>query len=94
MAKKKELDLNVQIIKQALKENKVLIGNDEVVKTLKLSGLIKVFMARNVAPAIKEDLEHYCKLANVELIQLGQDNEEIGLIVKKGYMVSVLGLKA
>lgn len=94
MAKKKELDSNVQAIKLALKEGKILLGNDEVVKTLKLGGMAKVFMAKNVAPGIKEDLEHYCKLANVELVHLGQDNEEMGLIVKKGYMISVLGIKA
>ncbi len=94
MAKKKELDSNVQDIKQALQDGKVLLGNDEVVKSLKKGGLTKVFMAKNVMPVVKEDLEHYCGLAGVELVQLEQDNEEIGLIVKKSFMVSVLGIKA
>jgi len=92
MAKKKELDQNVQDLKSALLDNKIVFGKDEVVKGLKSGTIKKIFLAKNVPSDFQEDIEYYCKLAGAELVQLNQDNEEIGILAKQNYFISVVGV--
>jgi len=93
MAKRKELDQKIQDLKQALLDKKAIFGRDEVIKGLKIGTLKKVFMSKNLPADTKSDLEHYSKLANVELVQLDQDNEEIGVLAKQNFFISVVGVE-
>ena len=93
MAKKKDLDENLQELKIALQSKDAIVGKEEVIKALKNTKLSKVFMASNTALDMKNDLEHYCKLSGAELVALNQDNEEIGILAKKSYFISVVGVK-
>jgi ribosomal protein L30E len=38
-------------------------------------------------------LQHYCKLAGVEIVKLILDNEEIGQRLQKPFLVSVISVK-
>jgi len=80
----------MKLLKEAVKEKKVIIGADRTLKNLKLGKLKRIYLASNVKQDIKEDIEHYTKLFNVKLVQLKENNEELGLICKKQFSVSVL----
>jgi len=80
----------MKTLKEAVKAKKVIIGADRTLKNLKLGKLKRVYLASNVKQDIKEDIEHYTKLFEVKLVQLKEDNEELGLICKKQFSVSVL----
>ena len=89
---KKEIDQNIQEIKNAVENKKCIFGVKETIKLLSKGSLQKVFVARNVPADIRDDLEHYSKIAKVDLVVLKQDNEEVGILVKKNFFVSVIGI--
>jgi ribosomal protein L30E len=89
---KKLVDEKVQEVKAATDSGRALFGVKETLKSLNKGKIEKVFLAKNTPQDIKEDLEHYCKVAGVEVVVLEQDNEEIGVLVKKNFFVSVIGL--
>ena len=59
----------------------------------KAGELSKVFISSNCASDVKEDLEKYCKLSNVEIVETGMGNDELGVVCKKHFRISVIGLK-
>ena len=91
MAKKTEKSATDEI-KNNLKTDKLVIGTDKTVKLLKLGKLAKVFVAENTAELVENDLDYYSKINNVELSKLNIDNEELGVLCKKPFSISVIGL--
>ena len=86
----KEMDANISELKRLLKADKVILGTDRTVKLLKLGTADRVFLSSNCPEDIKKDIEYYAKLSNVPLIYLTQPNDELGILCKKPYPVSVL----
>ena len=93
MAKKIE-KTSVEEIKKNLKTDKLVIGTDKTLKLLKLGKLAKIFIAKNTAELIENDLNYYSKINNVELSKLNIDNEEMGVLCKKPFSISVIGLSS
>ena len=91
MAKKTEKSATDEI-KNNLKTDKLVIGTDKTVKLLKLGKLVKVFVAENTAELVENDLDYYSKINNVEVSKLNIDNEELGVLCKKPFSISVMGL--
>ena len=91
MAKKTEKSATDEI-KKNLKTDKLVIGMDKTVKLLKLGKLAKVFIAKNTAEITENDLNYYSKINNIELSKLNIDNEELGVLCKKPFSISVMGL--
>jgi len=88
MAKAKLTDL-----KNAIKSKKLIIGTEMTIKNLKLGKLAAVYLSKNCAENIKKDIQYYAKLAKVEVIQLPYANDELGVVCKKPFSISVLSLK-
>jgi len=93
MAKKKELSKEIMDLKKGLVEGKVLIGREVVLKSLKNKKLSKIYLASNCPEKVKEDIKYYSDLVKVPVIVLSVDNEEIGVLCKKHFFISVLGIK-
>ena len=92
MAKKvAEIDAE---LRKLLASDKLVLGTDETVKLLRQGKLQKVFFASNCKLSTKEDLAQYCKLGEVECVELAKSNEEIGMICKKPFAISVVGVTA
>ena len=79
-------------LKNYIQTGKALIGNETVIKALKNSKLKKIFVAKNCPERIKEDLIRYAKLSDVKVINLEENNEELGIICKMNYFISVVGV--
>ncbi len=79
-------------IKKNLKTDKLVIGTDKTVKLLKLGKLAKIFIARNTAELIEADLNYYSKINDIEVLKLNIDNDELGVLCKKPFSISVIGL--
>lgn len=75
---------------KALKAQNLVYGRDETVKKLRLGKIKRIFLARNLPDIIKEDINHYASLADVEVFQLSVDNDELGVKCKKPFSVAVL----
>ena len=92
MAKKKEITEEIKLLKSKVDENKAIIGKERVMKLLKAKNLSTIFLAANCENKIKEDIKHLASLTDVKIIELPQSNEELGVICKKNFFISVLGL--
>ena len=88
----KEMDANISELKKLLKTDKIILGTDRTLKLLKLGTADRVFLSSNCPEEVKKDIEYYAKLSNVPLIYLKQPNDELGILCKKPYPVSVLSV--
>jgi ribosomal protein L30E len=79
-------------IKKDLKTRKIIIGTKVVMKNLKLEKLEKIYIASNCNESSKKELEYYSKLLKIQVIKLKQPNDELGVICKKQYSISMLGV--
>lgn len=73
-------------------KEKVILGSKRTIKYLKLGKISKVYVARNVPEDILEDIQYYALLSKVEVKKLEASNEELGVILKKPFKVSVIGI--
>ena len=80
-------------IKKAIKEKKAVIGTEQTIKSLKLGRLQKVYITANCPKTVREDIEHYTKLSGCATEELKVPNDELGVLCKKPFSISVIGLK-
>lgn len=92
MAKRKTLPLGREIQKLD-EENKLIIGTEETLKKLKQGKVSKVYLSSNVDKETEESIDYYCKVFNVEVQKLTQNNEEIGVMCRKPFNISVLSVQ-
>lgn len=92
MAKEKVVDKEITLIKKLIKENKVIIGADRVLKNLKAKKLEKVFLSSNCRKKTALDIERYSDLTSTAVVKLNYPNDELGIICKKQFSISVIGI--
>jgi|SRR3989338_2747848 len=90
--KKKTTADEAENLKNQAQSGRALIGLERVLKALRSQKLGKVFLARNCPAKMKEDIQHYAALAQVPVVELEQTNEELGVLCKKNFFVSVAGI--
>lgn len=93
MAKKVVAEV-VAELKKLLEAKKVIFGAGVAVKLLRQGKIKKVFISSNCEPAAKAEIEHLCRVGEVEFVELGQSNDEIGVICRKPFAISVVGVTA
>ena len=79
-------------IKKNIGKEKMLIGKNQTLRSLKLGKVEKVFLASNCSPSVRKDLEYYCELNKTPLSVLKVPNDELGIVCKKQFAISVLSL--
>jgi large subunit ribosomal protein L30e len=85
------LDINREI-RQAVDTGKVILGSDKSVKSVKLGQAKLVILASNCPDAVRSDVEHYAKLANVQIYFYEGDSTALGLVCGKPFLVSVVAV--
>ena len=83
---------SIKEIKQLLKTRKVVFGTEQVIKKLTQDKIEKFFISSNCKDETKKDLQHYAKIGKVEEIYLKSSNKEIGIMCKKPFSISVVGV--
>jgi len=79
-------------IKKLIKSKELVIGTERTIKNLRLGRLRKVFLTSNCPADVKNSVECYSKLSNAEVEQLDIPNDELGVLCKKRFAISVMGL--
>ncbi|HIG96462.1 TPA: 50S ribosomal protein L30 [Candidatus Woesearchaeota archaeon] len=79
--------------KKLIKTNKVCLGAEETIKHLKRGELNKVFVTSNCQQQLVDDISYYAGLGEVEVVVLDIPNDELGILCKKPFAISVLGVK-
>ncbi len=89
---KKATDATAEMLKAKAQQHAVVVGLASVLKGLQRGTLVKVFLASNSPAKMKEDVIRYATLTHLPVQVLSQNNEELGVLCKKNFMVSVVGL--
>jgi len=79
-------------IKKLLKSKSLVIGTERTVKYLKTGKLSRVYCSSNCPQEVKDDLKYYGQLSNTPIINLEQANDEVGVVCKKPFLISVLSV--
>lgn len=80
----------IKEIKDGLKQGKVMVGTNSVIKNLKLGKALKVYVASNCKKETKENVRYYAGLSKTNVIELKQPNDELGVLCKRPFSISVL----
>lgn len=79
-------------IKKIIKARKVIIGTERTIKSLRLGKVDKVILSSNCADRTVNDINYYAALSKAETIRVRYPNDELGVICKKPFSVSVLSI--
>ena len=79
-------------LKKHVKEKKLIIGTKTVVKKLRVGKLSSIFVSSNCPKAVRDDITHYSTIAGTRVVELEVPNDELGVICKKSFSVSVAGV--
>jgi large subunit ribosomal protein L30e len=79
-------------IKKALSEKRIVIGSREVIKKLKMDKPKFVVIASNCPESIKNDIEHYAKLAEVEVKVFDGTAKQLGIFCGKPFSIAALAI--
>lgn len=80
-------------ITNAMKNKKLLIGFNSVVKGIKSGNVEKIAIARNCSESIRSDIDNYSKISGVKVEVFDGNNKELGTLCKKPFPISVLAVK-
>lgn len=79
-------------IKKMLKTGNVIIGTKRTVRNLKLGNVHKILVSSNCPISVEKDISHYATLSGAEFHKLTYPNDELGIICKKPFSISILAL--
>ena len=88
MAKK----ISLAEIKKMLKSGNVMVGTEKTLKSLKLGKIEKVLVSSNCPAKVENDISYYAGMTGTEVHKLEYPNDELGVICKKPFSISVLAL--
>ena len=77
-------------LKKMLKSGSVIIGTERTIKNLKLGKVQKVLMSSNCPTNVEKDIDYYAALSGAEIYKLDCPNDELGVICKKPFSISIL----
>lgn len=89
MVKKQIMDKE---IKELIENKNLIIGTKRTMRYLKLGKIEKIYLSSNCKEDIKADLEYYTKITPIQIIQLKYPNDELGILCKKPFPISVLSI--
>jgi large subunit ribosomal protein L30e len=79
-------------IKKLIKAKNLVIGAERTIKNLKLGKVEKIIISSNCSERILNDLNYYSGLSKTETIRVNYPNDELGVICKKPFFISVLSI--
>ncbi|MEM0230726.1 MAG: ribosomal L7Ae/L30e/S12e/Gadd45 family protein [Candidatus Woesearchaeota archaeon] len=80
-------------IREMLKENRLVIGSRAVLRELNKGNLEQIFLAANPAQKIEKDLTARANAAGCPIQKLTIPNDELGILCKKQFSISALGVR-
>ena len=80
-------------IRKLLTTKKLIIGEDEVLKSARAGGLVKVYAASNANKLVLKDLQKYAPLSGFELLDTKLLNDDLGTTCKKPFSISLIGVR-
>ena len=79
-------------IKKLIKAGNVIIGTEKSLKGLKLGRIERIMVSSNCPEKVEKDINYYAGLSGTEVQKLDYPNDELGVICKKPFSISVLAV--
>ncbi len=79
-------------IKKLLKTGNLILGTEKTMKNLKLGKVDKIMVSLNCQARVEKEISYYAGLAGAEFQKLDYQNDELGVICKKPFSISVLSV--
>ncbi len=79
-------------LKKVVGDKKMLIGATKTVAEMKKGNVKKIFLAANCDVKTRATIESNAKVLSVDVAQVEVSSEEMGVLVKKPFSVSVISL--
>ena len=79
-------------IKKLLKAGNIIIGTEKSMKSLKLGRVHKILLSSNCPAGVEKSVNYYAGLNDAEIHKLDFPNDELGVICKKPFSISVLAV--
>ena len=79
-------------IKKMMKAGNIVIGTERTIKNLKLGRVQKVLISSNCPNNVEKNIDYYAGLSGAEIHKLDYPNDELSVICKKPFSISVLAL--
>lgn len=80
-------------IKDAIKNDKLIIGSRTVLKNLKNETLESVVYASNCPEELMKDLNHYSKVSGIKLEEFNGNSVQLGELCSKPFRILIIGMK-
>ena len=82
-----------EIVREALKQGKLVIGKEKVLGMMKHGSLESVIYAANTPKIIIKDIGYYGKISKIELHESTMNSASLGQLCGKPFGIIVLGVK-
>ena len=79
-------------LRDALKENKVIIGSKTTIKYLRLGNVKLIVLANNCPENIRNDIENYAKSSGVEVKNFDGTAKQLGVFCGKPFAIASLAI--
>ena len=79
-------------IRKLIKAGNLIIGTKRSVKSLKLGRVQKILVSSNCPAEVEKSINYYASLSGAEVHKLDFPNDELSVICKKPFSISVLAL--
>jgi len=84
--------MSVKEIRESLQKKQAIIGKDKVIKGLKTGKVKKIFLSSNCSENMSKHIRRYSELSDVEVVDIKQTNVELGVLCKKPFSISTIGI--
>ena len=84
--------INAEEIKKMLKAGNLVFGTERTIKGLKSGKVQKVLLSSNCPANVEKNINYYAGLSGAEFHKLEYPNEELSVICKKPFPISVLSV--
>lgn len=87
-----QIDAEINELRKLMKQKGLIVGTDRTLRGLKLGKIKKVYLSSNCAEKTSRTIEHYSKLCKAVVVRLKYPNDELGILCKKPFSISVLSV--
>lgn len=82
-----------QVVEIQKNLDKMILGTKRSIEELRKGKVARVYLSSNCPAEVVEDIRRYAEMSDTPVTELNYSNEQIGLLCKKPYMISVLSLR-
>lgn len=77
---------------KAIASKKIIIGVKSVIRNLRDGKLDSVYLSKNCSAAMRDQIEQYSKLIEVDVKKTNETSAEFGILCKKQYNIQAIGI--